>query len=264
MSTKVISKKKFRKVIHDSLNKYQILPEEIKDTIFSIEDHCLSFFNNINNLDMDTIIDNVIDSIIKHNEPKIIIEHYLIIQRIKNDYNGNYSNGFFNKLFFKLYIKFPQTILALFIELPNYQFFYYFLIFLLEKRENNICSCIGCPLMKLYNLIILLYSIQINKDYRTVNFNKFSDDERPIISNVSLYSPCNKDLYTSSSLSKNNIHKELICDVSTKDITMKLSKNKLHKELMSDIPDKNIKNELRILHRDISYKLFGKDVKSLK
>jgi hypothetical protein len=164
----------------------------------------------------DTIIKHVINSTIECKEPIIILEHYLILQKVKNNYDANYSDGFFNKLFLKLYLRFPRTILSLFIESPNYQFFRYFLGYiheiiynfnvdshlfsdmLVRQNKKNKEKYIKEFLIKLYNLIILLFSIQLTKDFRIVKDNKYSEYDPPTISDAALYAPLKNDKFYST------------------------------------------------------------------
>ena len=197
MSKTKILKKIVKNLIDKSIKENKITsPNNVKETIHDIENQCLELFNDMSASDVNSIVDKVVDVVITMDAPKIILEHYLIILRIKQFYHGSYSNGFFNKLFMEFYMKFPQTIVSLFIELPNYQFFYYFLIYLLE---NNIKytdkNGYEYSLLKMYNFIILLFSSQLSRDYEKIKDATKSTNEEPFISNVALLLPYN-DLYT--------------------------------------------------------------------
>ncbi len=158
-----------------------------------IEDKFLQIFDTFDNIDL--IIDKIVNSVIELDKPKIIIDHYLILQRLKDDYTANYSNGFFNRLFLQFYLKFPRTLIALFIESSNYQFLYHFLGYIQESINKSTNIETKQSMYRLYNLIILLFSIQLNKDFTIIKNNKIcSCCNFPIISNVAIYAPSNKDI----------------------------------------------------------------------
>jgi len=167
---------------------------EIKEIISDLDDLEHKFLKIFDDIDStDVIIQKVIDTTFEYKQPKIILEHYFILPNIRKHYHTNYSNGFFDKLFIGLYLKFPRTILALFIESPNYQFFRYFLVFIESSINSYTDTEDQESLYKLYNLIILLFSIQLNKDYRTIKEYPPTEYRLPIISDASLHAPSKKD-----------------------------------------------------------------------
>ena len=172
--------------------KNEVKSPTFKNIIEKIEDQFFQIFEHIG--EIDDIIQKVIDKIIEYKQPKIILDHYLILFRIKDEYNEDFSSGFFNKLFLKLYLRFPRTIIALFIESSNFQFLRYFSSYVFNYIEISKDNTIQIALSKLYNLIILLFSIQLNKDYKTVQSTNYSLNEQPIISDVALYIPSIQDV----------------------------------------------------------------------
>ena len=137
--------------------KNEVKSPKFKKIIENIEDQCFNILDQLG--EIDDIIQIVVDKIIEYKQPKIILDHYLILSRVKNEYTGDFSNGFFNKLFLKLYLRFPRTIIALFIESSNFQFLRYFASYVYDYIDICSDTIVQTSLAKLYNLIILLFSI---------------------------------------------------------------------------------------------------------
>jgi hypothetical protein len=177
---------------------------ESKDNIINIlnvtEKELLNFFGSINQSELYILVLRVIDIIIEIKDPNIIIDHYLILYKITLEYNSFYANGFFNEFFFNLYLKLPKSVIYLFMELPNFQFFLHFLDYLRNKIKES-KNKKRKMIIYLYKKIIFIFSEQLKNDLSVLkkmnicekcdNCNKFI--EIPSISNVSLYIP--SDIY---------------------------------------------------------------------
>ena len=141
-----------------------------------------------NNEEIQKNVIDTINNIIKYKNVNIILETYIAMYRIHSKYNETYGSRFFNRLFLALYIRFPRTIISLFSEYPNYQFFYYFSGFLYDSIRDMNSDHLLLPLSKLYTVIVSLYSYQLKKDYDTIKDNK-GDLGEISISNAAIYSP---------------------------------------------------------------------------
>ncbi len=192
---------------------------DLHTAIMSLEDQCLKLFSVVDDETLFSIIDNIIIEIIIQKNSNMILEHYFIVYKLKSEYRYDYGNGFFNKFFLDVYLNFPNAIISLFIELPNYQFFSYLGGYICNEILTSKNKTYKNKIYKLYNLIISLFTYQLNKDFNIIKSHKVTNETTPVISNAAAYAPSDKSNEFNNFICADNMKKSIIKKLIGQEIT---------------------------------------------
>ena len=130
------------------------------------------FFVLVRDLNTQSLSSKVtlIMSIIKKNEDEnLLVDLFVLMFQTRDCRNGKGEKKLFYHFFLEMYKHYPETVIALLHEIPNYGYFKDFLNLLDIPLESNLAYG---DLSRLQNAIIDLYAAQLLKDKRELDASK--------------------------------------------------------------------------------------------
>ncbi len=167
-------------------------PSIFKEENIRLAEHCIDFikhFLKLSNVkpskyaqNREYILYKSVNTVIVSNSPKVLLYYYFTLFKLSKVYDVNYGNGVFNEFFIELYHKMPSTINALFIELPNYQFFCELLKYIEVHYDNSTIY------KRLIYRLCISFVNQLEDDVNEIHEAK-KTNRVPIISNACYFAP---------------------------------------------------------------------------